>query len=193
MREHGPWVIKKSDVKYRNRWISVREDEVIRPDGSDGIFGVVEMTPGVSILPIGSDGSVHLTKEFKFGVGRYSLEVVSGGIDPQESPLAAAKRELEEEIGATARSWIDLGITDPFTSVVVSQQRLFLARDLHWTEPRPEDTEQIELVICPLAEAISMVERSDITHTPSALLILKAARWLENNQVGHVLGPRDLA
>lgn len=116
----GPWIITNTKEVYRNPWISVREDSVIRPDGKDGIFGVVEMKPGVSVLPLDDDGNVYLTQEFHYAVERETIEAISGGIDDNEDIQDAAKRELKEETGIIAREWTDLGVIDPFTSVVVS-------------------------------------------------------------------------
>src|SRR3989344_4829272 len=86
MKKYGPWMIKSSEIKYKNPWIEVREDIVIRPDGKDGIFGVVNMKAGVSILAF-DDEHVYLTKEFKYGIGAESIETISGGIDEGEEPL----------------------------------------------------------------------------------------------------------
>jgi ADP-ribose pyrophosphatase len=113
MNTNGPWKIKESQEKYKNSWISVREDKVVRPDGKDGIFGVVEILEGVSVLPLDSDGYVYLTDEFHYAVEKNSIEVVSGAIDKNEKPLDAAKRELKEETGILAKKWTNLGIV-PF-------------------------------------------------------------------------------
>ena len=98
-----------------------------------------------------------------------------GGIDAGESPEAAARRELREELGITARELVDLGVCDPFTSVVVSPTRLFLARGLEFGETEREGTEQIHCRRVELAEALAMVDDGRITHAPSCLAILKAS------------------
>jgi ADP-ribose pyrophosphatase len=124
---NGPWKIKSSREKYKNPWIRVREDQVIRPDGEDGIFGVVEMVAGISVLPLDDNGLVYLTKEFHYAIGQDSIEVVSGAIDKGESSLVAAKRELKEELGIEAKNWVDLGLLNPFTTVIKSPATMYLA------------------------------------------------------------------
>lgn len=178
MKTNGPWKIKKSVVKYKNPWIKVREDKVLRPDGKSGIFGVVEMVPGVSILPLDAKGYVYLTKEFRYAIGKNSLEVVSGAIDQGESALAAAKRELKEELGIVAGEWINLGLFNPFTSVVKSPANLFLAMEIKFSEISPEGTEKIKMVKIKLKDAVKLVMKSEITHGQSSVLILKAAEYL---------------
>jgi len=177
-KKNGPWEIKSSDEKYKNPWIRVREDQVIHPSGRHGIFGVVEMVPGVSVLPLDEQGFIYLTEEFHYAIERASIEVASGAIDANEQPLEAAKRELKEELGIEADEWINLGTIDPFTTVVSSPSVLYLAKKLHFSEPSPEDTEQIKMLKIKLDEAVQMVMDSKITHGPSALLILKAANYL---------------
>lgn len=178
-KKNGPWTINSSEIKYKNPWIEVVEDQVIRPDGKPGIFGVVNMQAGVSVLAMDGEGNVYLTKEFRYGLQQDSVEVVSGGIDEGETPRKAAERELKEEIGAVSSDWTDLGLLNPFTSVVKSPAHLFLARNLVFGENEREGTEQITLFKVPFTEAVRMVMESEITHGQSCVLILKAARYLE--------------
>ncbi len=178
-RKNGPWIIKDTLTKYKNPWIEVSEDQVIRPDGKPGIFGVVKMVPGVSVLPIEEDGSVYLTEEFRYAIGENSIEVVSGGIDKGEQPLNAAKRELREELGIEAKEWIDLGLLNPFTSVVYSPAHLFLAKKLASTSTEREGTELIKKIKISIDEAVKMVMESKITHAQTCVLILKAKEYLK--------------
>jgi ADP-ribose pyrophosphatase len=170
---HGPWHILARKEVYRDAWIALDRDEVIRPDGQPGTHCILHLKPGVSVLPLDDQGMVYLTEEFHYGVGRVTVEVVSGGIEPDEQAELTARRELQEELGITAKEWIDLGVCDPFTSVVVSPTRLFLARGLNFGPTSLEGTEQIHCCKVPLATAVQMVLHSQITHGPSCVLILK--------------------
>ena len=60
IKNHGPWTITETILKYKNKWIQVTEDRVIRPDGQPGIFGIVTMNPGVSVLPVDEQGYVYI-------------------------------------------------------------------------------------------------------------------------------------
>ena len=79
-RAHGPYKVLSSEPRYRNRWIAVREDRVIRPGGSEGLFGVVEMVPGSSVLAIDEENHAYLVREYKYALERDSLEAISGGV-----------------------------------------------------------------------------------------------------------------
>lgn len=174
----GPWTVKDSKIVYRNPWIIVKEDDVVRPDGVAGIFGVVEMKHGVSVLPIDDENNVYLTREYRYGVERETIEVLSGGIDEGENKLMAAKRELQEEAGLVAEEMVDLGVLDPFTSVVVSPNYMFLARNLEFTRNNLDGTEKIKIIKVSINEAVQMVMENKITHGASVVAILKTKNYL---------------
>lgn len=177
-QKKGPWTAIGTKIIYKNPWISVREDKVIRPDNKEGVFGVVEMKPGVSVLPLDKKGNVYLTKEYHYAVERETIEAISGGIDAGETSLEAAKRELKEETGIIAKDWIDLGFVDPFTTVIVSPNHMYLARELEFEATDLEGTENIVILKVPLEEAIKWVIESNITHGATTTLILKVKNYL---------------
>ena len=172
-RIKGPWQIEATVPRYQNAWLELNEDQVIGPDGKPAAFATVRMKPGVSVLAIDDLDQVYLTSEYRYAVERESIEVVSGGIDGDELPLVAARRELREELGIEATEWINLGQVDPFTSAIHSPASLFLARKLTMCEAEPEATELIKVLKVDLSEAVRMVLESEIRHGPSCVLILK--------------------
>ena len=175
MKPHGPWKILSSNEVYRDPWIDVQKDDVIRPDGKPGTHCIVNMKPGVCVVALDEQDFVYLTDEFHYGIGRVSIEGVSGGIEQGETALATAQRELEEELGLKAERWTELGSVDPFTTIVVSPTRLYLAEGLTHVESCPEGTELIRTVRMPLSDAIQQVMDSHITHAPTTTLLLKIA------------------
>jgi 8-oxo-dGTP pyrophosphatase MutT (NUDIX family) len=177
-RKHGPWTIRETAEKYRDEFIAVYADSVIRPDGEPGTYATVRMKPGVSVLPVERDGTVYLTRQFRYAAGAESVEAVSGGVEGEDAS-ESAKKELREELGIEAAELIDLGRMEMDTSIVHSPVSLFLARGLKFTGAEQEGTERIEPFRTTLEEAAGMVWRSEITHGPSCVLILKAARYLE--------------
>jgi ADP-ribose pyrophosphatase len=174
--------LTSTQIVYTNNWISVSEDRVIRPDGQPGIFGVVTMREGVSVLAYDTSGNVTLVNEFKYAIGRHTVEAVSGGMDQGELPLETAKRELEEELGLIARKWTYLGLIDPFTSVIKSPNHLFLAENLIKGKTNPDSGEVVEPLKMPLATAVEMVLESKITHGATCTLILKAERLIKQRK-----------
>ena len=182
MKKHGPWKIKNSKVVYKNPWISVLEDSVIRPDGKPGIFGVVTMLPGSSVIPIDKNGNVYLTKEYHYGVRRVTIEAISGGVEKRKNKLSTAKRELKEEAGLVAKKWTYLGVVDPFTTVVQSPNYMYLAQGLSQGKTEPEGTESIRIIKVPFKKALQWVKESKITHSATCVAMLKSERYLRGRK-----------
>lgn len=177
--QRGPWQVLRTHEVYSDPWVRLTKDDVIRPDGKPGTHTVTRFKDGVSVLPLDADGFVYLTEEFHYAVNRRNWEVISGGVETGEEFLSAAVRELREEVGLVAARWTPLGITDPFTTQALAPVTMYLAEGLSFVEAAPEGTEVIRRVRVALTEAVEMVMRSEITHAPSCVLILKAARHLE--------------
>jgi 8-oxo-dGTP pyrophosphatase MutT (NUDIX family) len=174
MQQHGPWLIEQRTGKFKSEFVELSEDRVIRPDGRPGTYATVTLKPGVAVLPIDADGRVHLTEQFRYAIGRDSIEVPSGALEPDEDPLEGARRELREELGIVADEWTDRLSIDLDTSIVRCPVRLFSATGLRFTRSSPDETEDIRRRTMPLSDALEMVMNGTITHPPSCVLILKA-------------------
>jgi len=160
---------------HKGNLVTVRLDNVILPRGTEALYERVEIKHGASTLAMEDNGDVWLVREWKYAIDRPSLEVVSGGIEPGEEPIAAAIRELREEAGLTAERWTPMGFVDPFTTMLKCPNHLFLAQGLTHVDQEPEEAEVIERVRMPLQEAVRLVMEGEITHGSSAVAILKAS------------------
>ena len=177
-KRHGPWTIEDTAKKYANEFIEVYEDQVVRPDGKPSSYTTVKMKPGLSVLPLDEEKNVYLAKQFRYAIGRESVEALGGALEAGEDPVEAARRELKEEAGIEAGEIIPLGKVDIDTSIVCGPVTLFLARGLKFTRADQEGTENIKLVRITLAEAVKMVMGSEITAGAGSVLILKAFNYL---------------
>lgn len=98
-------------VVYENRWMRVREDQVRRPDGSDGVYGVVEKPDFALIVPLADDGGLWVVEQFRYPVGERFCEFPQGSWEerPNTDPELLARSELREETGLQAGSLRRLG------------------------------------------------------------------------------------
>lgn len=170
----NPWKTLSSRAVYQNRWLRVREDEVVRPDGGPGIYGVVEIRPSVGVLAINGKDEVAIAGQWRYALGRYSYEIVRGGSEEGERDLlAVAQRELREEAGYEAREWALLGSVDVCNGVTTDVQHLFVAHELTFVGTNQDPFEEIHTEWRPFREAIRMVLDGEITEVCSVAAILK--------------------
>lgn len=172
----NPWKTLTSRVVYENAWIRVREDQVIRPDGGPGIYGVIEIRPSIGVVAIDDRDRVVLVGQWRYSVRRYSWEVPRGGSHPGETcMLEVAKRELAEEAGVRAAHWQELGPVDVCNGVADDVQTLFLATGLTQTNRQLDPEEDITVEWHPFEQAVSMVMDGGIAEVCSMAAILKVA------------------
>jgi ADP-ribose pyrophosphatase YjhB (NUDIX family) len=131
----NPWRTQSSRVVFEDQRLRLRQDSVIQPDGQPGTYVYLEVhIPIVAIVPIDDDGYVHLVRQWRYPWRRNSWEIPSGGGEPGEAPLDAARRELGEEVGLQASEWESLAGGHSSASID-GQWHFFLARGLQPAGP----------------------------------------------------------
>lgn len=178
--EPSPWRTVASRPVYANAWMRVREDQVVRPDGSPGIYGVMEPTRlATGVVALTDALEVWLVGQYRYPTDVYSWEIIEGGADPHEDPLTGAMRELREEAGLEAADWRLLGGEVHLSNCITSERAfIYLARGLRAVEAEPEATEVLRLAKVPLARALELVDQGAITDAVSVIGLLRAARLL---------------
>src|SRR5262249_61571841 len=136
-----PWPMLSSKPVYTNKWISVREDVVMLPDGRTTIYGVVSCGHCVGLLPFVDPQTVLLVRQYRYVAGRPTWEMPTGGVKAGETLEQAAQRELAEETGYQARRLVHVSTYHTSKSVVDETPHLFLAHGLPPHHPVPHDTD----------------------------------------------------
>ena len=172
----NPWKTIESRTAYENAWMRVREDQVIRPDGNPGIYGVVELKPSVGVVALNEQAEIALVGQWRYTLNRYSWEIPRGGSHAHETEIQrAAERELEEEAGVQAKRWQLLANVDVGNGIMAEVQSLFLATELTATKTNFDAEEDITVVWKPFDEAVKMVMDGTITEVCSMAAILQVA------------------
>jgi 8-oxo-dGTP pyrophosphatase MutT (NUDIX family) len=143
---------------YRNRWMSVREDEVLRSNGQKGIYGVVDKPLSAIILPIDGD-RIWLVEQFRYTIQERTLEFPQGSwseMSPEAEDLA--RGELREETGLEAAQMTCLGSLWVAYGFLLQKQYVYLATGLTQAEKDP-DPEEYDLALrsCSIAEFEQMI------------------------------------
>ncbi len=170
----GGWRQLSETEVYDNPWIRITHEEVRRPNGSEGIYGVVHFkNEAVGVVPIDEDGNTWLVSQSRYTLNARTWEIPEGGSPEGEDPLATAKRELLEEVGLIANDWQRLMTLHTTNSVSDEVGHIFLAKGISHGEQNLEDTEDIEVKKLPLDDAITMAMNGEITDALSVAALLK--------------------
>lgn len=137
--------VLRSRTVFKGKLVHLRVDRVMEPGGITANREIVCHPGSVVVLPELPDGRLMLVRQFRYAARRWLWELVAGGIDPGETVLEAARRELEEETGYRARTFRLLFTFFPSPGFVNEKMHLFEARGLTRTKARPEADERIRL------------------------------------------------
>jgi 8-oxo-dGTP pyrophosphatase MutT (NUDIX family) len=153
---NNPWTTLSGEVKYDNKWINVTEYQVINPGGGKGIYGKVHFkNVGIGIIPIDKDLNTWLVGQYRYTLNEYMWEIPEGGGPLGEDTLEAAKRELKEETGMTAKKWTLLTKLHTSNSVTDEVAYIFMAEELEHGDNELEESEaDLKVKRIPLKEAI---------------------------------------
>ena len=182
--ELNPWRRVSRKLAYENPWIELYHDDVVRPDGQPGIYGVVHFRHrAIGVVPMDTErDAVLLVGQFRYTLDRYSWEIPEGGGRFDESPEEAARRELAEETGYSGGTWRELCRCDLSNSVTDETAVIFVATDLIAGTAAPEGTEQIETRWVPFGEAMAMIARGEILDAMTIIPLQQLA--LERSAIG---------
>jgi 8-oxo-dGTP pyrophosphatase MutT (NUDIX family) len=172
----SPWERLERRVAYENPWLTVWHDEVIRPDGAPGIYGVVHFANrAIGVLAIDERDRVLLVGQHRYPLDAYSWEIPEGGGGPNESEIDAARRELAEETGYRAATWRELGRAALSNSVTDELAVFFVATDLEGGAASPEGTEDLQARWVAFDEALAMTLDGRISDALTMLAVQREA------------------
>ena len=135
----------RTQVLHHDYPLTVVTEEIRTGDGATSTRTMIKHPGAVVMIPQCDDTSLLLIHQYRHAIGQTLLEFPAGTLEPGEAPLAAAKRELAEEVGQGAAQWVELGSLYPAPGFCNEIQHLFLARGLVPRAARPDPDEIIEV------------------------------------------------
>src|SRR6476620_4580422 len=183
---NGPWIRNARRVAYENPWLTLWHDDVTRPDGAPGIYGVVHFANlAAGVLVLDDDDRVLLVGQHRYALDAYSWEIPEGGVPDGETALDGAKRELREETGVEAADWRELARLHLSNSVSDELAVLFVATGLSHGDATPDGTEQLVIRWLPFSEVLAMTLDGRITDAMTVVAVERFAllRGMESSGV----------
>jgi 8-oxo-dGTP pyrophosphatase MutT (NUDIX family) len=182
--EENPWETKSSEVKYDNPWIKVTEHQTINAEGGNGIYGVVHYKNiAIGIIPLDENYNTWLVGQYRYPLQQYSWEICEGGGLHNEGVLDSAKRELKEELGIKANDWTKIMELHLSNSVSDEIGAIFIAKDLSYFDPEPEEGEVLQIKKIPFKKVYKMVMNGEITDSLTVSGVLKTKLLIDKGIV----------
>ncbi|MGN0635636.1 MAG: NUDIX hydrolase [Acutalibacteraceae bacterium] len=171
----------KQEYKYEGKILNLRVDKAELPNGRECTREVVEHNGGVTVAALTDENELLFVRQFRYPYGEVVLELPAGKLEKGEDPFAAGVRELEEETGAVASKYIDLGKFYPSPGYCGEVIHLYGATGLSFTSQNLDADEFLNVEKIPLSKAVEMVLNNEIPDgkTQAAVLKFQMRKWYE--------------
>lgn len=164
----------KTELVFDGQLLKVRKDTVLLPNGKEATREWIEHPGAVAVIPILDDGRIAMVKQYRYPMGKVTLEVPAGKLDRGEAPDKCVMRELKEETGYTAnkiRKIATIGTTMAFSNEVI---HIYVAEELVEGEACPDEDEFINVEKYTKEELHTMIKDGTIDDAKSLVAILMA-------------------
>lgn len=169
----------KQDYLYRGKIVNLRVDNAELPDGTTALREVIEHPGGVCVAALTDKEELLFVEQFRYPYMETVLELPAGKLEYGEDPFEAGKRELQEETGAAAKNYRDLGKLYPTPGYCGEIIHMYLAENLTFSEQHLDEDEFLEVRRIPLETAFQMVMRNEIRDSKTQVGILKTYQLIK--------------
>ena len=174
----------ETETVYKGLIVNVKLDIVELQNGNKSKREVVEHPGGVCIVAVTNDNKVLLVRQYRYTMGEELLEIPAGKLEAGEDPFECAVRELSEETGYSANTWISLDMIYPSAGVYSESLHQYLALDLVPGEMHLDENEFLSLEEVDIDEVIEKIMANKLRDAKTIIGVLKAKHYFENELRG---------
>lgn len=168
-----------SEEIYNGKVVHLFRDVVTLPNGANAVREVIRHQGAVAVVPLTEKGEAVLVRQYRYPFGRPLLEIPAGKLEAGENPEEAVKRELEEETGAQAERWTDLGDFYPTVAYGSEVIRLYLAEGLTFGQMHTDEDEFLNVERVPLDVLVDRILSGEIKDGKTQAAVLKTRLLLD--------------
>ena len=175
-------IINKSATLHKGRVFSLMNENYTLDNGVTSDMDFIQHPGAAAMVPMLSHQEVVLIKQYRHAIRESIWEIPAGTLDPNESPINCARRELIEEIGYSATDWHRLGTITPLPGCSDERIHIFLALDLKPAQQELDDDEMINVHKMDLSEAMQMILAGEISDGKTISGLFLASHWLDRKR-----------
>ena len=172
----------RGEQVYDGKLLKVYRDEVSVDGAKDSVREYIRHRGAVCVAPLDEQGRLWFVRQFRYPLGRDTLELPAGKLDGDEDPADAAARELSEETGFTAERLLPIGSILPSPAYTTEEIFLFLADGLTAGDAHPDEGEVLDAFPLPLEEAVEMAMDGRIRDAKTVASVLKINEMLRRQE-----------
>jgi 8-oxo-dGTP pyrophosphatase MutT (NUDIX family) len=172
--------VHKTETVYKGKLFSFVTEDITLPNGAGTEMAIVRYPGSTGIVPLLDDAKIIMLSQYRHSVGDYLLEIPAGTMEPGESPLNCARRELEEETGLVASEFIELAQVYIIPAYSDEKIHVYLARGFTRSKQNLDQDEIIHVVKYPFQDVLRMIGQGLITDALTILSIQQAHMYIQN-------------
>lgn len=169
-----------SEYVFDGKLLHVYNDEVLLPDGTKATREYIKHQGAVAVVPVTEDNEIIVVRQYRYPIGRVTIEIPAGKLDKGEKPIDAAKRELSEETGVECADITYIGGLYPSVAYTDEIIHIYMAKNLKYGKSHTDDDEFLEVEKIAIDKFVDMIMSGEIMDSKTQAAVLKVAKILKN-------------
>lgn len=165
---------------FDGRLLHVFSDEIELPNGGKSVREYIRHQGAVCVVPVTDKNEIIAVRQYRYPIGRITIEIPAGKLDRGEKPLEAAKRELSEETGVESADIQYIGGLYPSVAYTDEIIHMYMAKNLKYGEMHTDEDEFLDVIKIPIDEFVKKIMDGEIMDSKTQAAVLKVARLIEN-------------